>query len=103
MRLGPYATSGTYTSRVIDAGATADWTTLTSVVATPAGTALQIQTRSGDTATPGTGWSPWQPLGAGGIVANPSGRYLQYQAGLSTTTATVSPSLERVSITYAVP
>jgi hypothetical protein len=103
LRLSPYSTSGTYTGTVLDAGLTADWMTLGSSVAQPPGTQVLIDTRSGPTPTPGTGWSAWQMLGAGDVIPSPDARYLQYRARLSTTSNRVSPSLERVSISYRAP
>lgn len=42
---------------------------------------LELTTRSGDTATPDTTWSPWSaPVVEGGLVASPVGRYLQVRA-----------------------
>jgi hypothetical protein len=52
---------------------------------------VKLETRSGNTAKPGVGWSEWQaPAGAGkagggsesGKVASPPGRYFQFRAAL---------------------
>jgi hypothetical protein len=96
-----FATSGTYESNVKDAGdPRALWGTLDSVVDTPAGTALVLQTRSGNTATPDASWSGYQPLGAGGAIESPGARYIQYRALLSTANERVTPTLERVDLVY---
>jgi hypothetical protein len=96
-----FATSGIYESNVKDAGdPRAVWGTLDSVVDTPAGTALVLQTRSGNTATPDASWSGYQPLGAGGAIESPSARYIQYRALLSTANERVTPILERVDLVY---
>jgi hypothetical protein len=96
-----FATSGTYESNVKDAGdPRAVWGTLDSMVDTPAGTALALQTRSGNTAIPGAGWSGYEPLGAGGAIKSPSARYIQYRALLSTADGRVTPSLERADLVY---
>jgi hypothetical protein len=43
--------------------------------------ALELTTRSGDTATPDLTWSHWsEPLAEGGVIASPIGRYLQVRA-----------------------
>jgi hypothetical protein len=98
-----FATSGTYESSVKDAGdRRAVWGTLNSVVDTPAGTAVVLQTRSGNTAIPDASWSAYQPLGAGGRVTSPSARYIQYRALLSTADDRVTPSLDRVDLIYDV-
>ena len=100
-RLSPYATGGTFTSRVHDSGkAATDWTTLEAQTATPAATGLTIETRSGDTATPDGSWSAWQALGAGGDIASPNARYLQYHAALTTTDDKTTPAVERVTVGY---
>ena len=88
-RSSPYAypTSGTFTSRVFDAGdSRATWRTLTAALDTPAGTGVTFEARTGNTPTPDASWTAWQPVGAGGQVAGPLGRrYLQYRATLTTT------------------
>jgi hypothetical protein len=83
-----------YTSDVLDAKAVArygklSWTTAGRVA---------IETRSGNTAKPGVGWSEWQApvaigkLGGGnegGKIASPPGRYLQFRAALEDDAARV--------------
>jgi hypothetical protein len=96
-----FPTSGIYESNVKDAGDRRTvWGTLNSVVATPAATALVLQTRSGNTATPDGSWSGYQPLGAGGAIESPGARYIQYRALLSTANERVTPTLERVDLVY---
>ena len=101
LREGGYAASGTFTSRVLDSGpGAADWQTLTQQGALPAGSQLAFETRSGDTSTPGAGWSAWQALGAGGSVASPNARYIQYRANLGNTTGAASPRIDRVQVSF---
>ncbi len=68
---------------------------------------VKVDTRSGNTAKPGVGWSDWQPpaqigkLGGGnegGKIASPPGRYLQFRIALEDDAARV----RRVT-TYYVP
>jgi len=68
---------------------------------------LTVETRSGNTAKPGVGWSEWQAptqiarIGGGnegGKIASPAGRYLQFRVALEDDTARV----RRVT-TYYVP
>ena len=94
-----YVSPGTYTSSVLDAGTHADWLTLSSAGTTPAGTGISLGTRSGDTATPDTGWSQWAT--ASSNIPSPDGRYLQYRATLTITTGTIAPILESVAASYA--
>jgi hypothetical protein len=95
--------SGMYESRVNDAGdSRAVWGTLAAAVDEPSGTAVAIQTRSGNTPTPDATWSAYQSLGAGGAIQSPSGRYIQYRATLSTSDEHVTPSLNRIDIGYEI-
>ena len=49
----PYATSGTFLSRVLSAGSTgADWGALSYVADIPSGTSIDLEVRTGDDADP---------------------------------------------------
>jgi hypothetical protein len=59
---------------------------------------VALETRSGNTAKPGVGWSEWQALGQvgrigggndGGRIASPPGRYLQFRVALQDDAARV--------------
>jgi sugar lactone lactonase YvrE len=92
------ATRASYTSKVFDAQAPArfgslSWRSSGNVV---------VETRSGNTEEPGSGWSGWQrlrdghPAGGGGQrgkVASPPGRYLQFRARLASDDAVLRQSL----------
>ncbi len=82
-------TSGTdaglrsYASDVLDAGATSRWGR---VEVEPGSRGYEIWTRSGNVEQPARsqkdwGWSDWQQA-AGGKIASPAGRYLQWKATL---------------------
>jgi hypothetical protein len=95
--LGPDPASGVFESRVLDAGdERAVWGALTATAS--GGGTIGFETRTGNTATPDGAWSPWQPTGAGGAIASPIRRYIQYRATLSQG----SPILDRVEIAYEV-
>lgn len=101
LRMSPYATSGTYTSRVIDGGtAPVTWQTLAATQTAPSGTTVTVQTRSGGTATPDASWSAWTNLGTGGAISSPGARYLQYRATMTTTSTLTSPAFEAATVTY---
>jgi hypothetical protein len=100
LRMSPYPSTGTFTSRVLDAGSRADWGALDSTSVTPAGTTVAFETRSGDSPTPDGTWSAWEAIGSGGNVASPNGRFVQYRATLSTGSPRETPTLERVRIEY---
>jgi hypothetical protein len=83
-----------YLSDVLDAKAVSRFGKLTWV----AQGKVKIETRSGNTAKPGVGWSEWQvpqqigKLGGGnegGKIASPSGRYLQFRVALEDDAARV--------------
>jgi hypothetical protein len=81
---GP-AKDATYTSKVFDAGFPARWGNLRF-----RGDGVTVQTRSGNTAKPGKGWSAWEAIGAKstqgntsvGAVKSPGARYVQYKVAL---------------------
>jgi len=97
------ASQAKYMSDVLDAKASARFGKLTWI----ASGKVKIETRSGNTAKPGVGWSDWQAptqiakLGGGvegGKVASPAGRYLQFRTSLGDEDARV-----RRVMTYYVP
>ena len=99
-----YPASGTFTSRVFDAGdSRATWRTLTAALDAPAGTGVTFQVRTGSTPTPDASWTAFQAVGSGGQLAGPLGRrYLQYRATLTTTDTSLTPFVESVTLGYDV-
>jgi hypothetical protein len=101
-RLSPQrASEGTYTSLVRDAQTVADWGTLSWRASVPAGSRIDVFTRSGNTATPDDTWSPWSgPYVAsnGEEIKSPNARYLQWKAVLNGKAST--PVLTSVSAAY---
>ncbi len=97
----PYSASGTFTSRVFDAGVTKVWGAVTWNANLPAGTALNISVRTGNTATPDGTWSDFTPVSSSGDEVGTNGRYIQYQASLSTTNTAFSPTLKNISFSCA--
>ena len=76
------AESGTYTSKVFDAKQKSLWGRAHPAGEVPAGTKLELSTRSGNTEKPEktwSDWSEWKPLAAEIPTASPSARYLQYR------------------------
>lgn len=67
-----------YASDVLDAGAFARFGR---VEVEPGSSGYELFTRSGNVEQPVRGWTDWQPL-KDGIVASPSGRFLQWKAVL---------------------
>ncbi|MFZ0827904.1 MAG: N,N-dimethylformamidase beta subunit family domain-containing protein, partial [Verrucomicrobiia bacterium] len=100
LRMSPYATPCTFTSRVIDAGRTVTWNTLAWSALTPAGTTLAMSYRTGDTPTPDGSWTAFTPVGTSGGALAGSSEYIQYAAQLATSDTTQTPVLEDVTVTY---
>lgn len=96
-RILPYAVSGTFTSRVYDAGSSKNWETLTASTDLPAGTTIAIFVRKGDSAVPSGSWTSFAQVNSGNNVGG-SSRYIQYKADLSTTNANYTPVLKDISI-----
>ena len=86
-RLGSdLATQGTYLSDVRDAQTVATWGTIRWHATAPAGTRIEIATRSGNTLTPDETWSSWSDPYAdhqGSAITSPRARYLQWRAVLA--------------------
>ena len=96
--------TGIYTSDVLDGGAGfVTGIALDATATTPTGSTIAYETRTGSTSTyDSASWSDWQPVGAGGVVASPSRRYLQYRATLTLNTAASTPALSRVAVDFAI-
>lgn len=87
--------SGTYTSSVRDANTVATWGRVSFVGEGD----IELQTRSGNTATPDSTWSEWSTgikATDGGAVASPRARYLQWRATLKGT----NTRLREVQVSY---
>jgi hypothetical protein len=94
------ARRGTYESGVRDAGTVASWGVIR--WRWNGSGAVQVFTRSGNTATPDETWSPWSPPYSnadGEQIGSPNARYLQWRAVLSADTAEV-PVLTSVTAAY---
>jgi hypothetical protein len=100
VRIDSYPSTGTFTSAVFDATRVATWGTASWDATLPAGTGIQVLTRSGNTATPDGSWSAWVPVANGGTVASPPARYLQYEVILTTSDPTVTPTLLDITFNW---
>lgn len=94
--MGAATRSGTFTSRVLNAGSATDWQTLDVAAKGPGGTSVTIEVRTGNSPTPDGSWTTFTPVNAGADIPGVS-RYIQYRATLTGTT-TVSPTLERIAV-----
>jgi sugar lactone lactonase YvrE len=96
------ATSGTYTSDVRDTATISTWGAIRWRATTPAGTKVELLTRSGNTKTPDKTWSPWSRVytaAAGELIESPKARYLQWKAVLTGASAG-TPILTSVTAAY---
>jgi outer membrane protein assembly factor BamB len=96
------ADRGVYTSDVRDAQTVAAWGTIRWRAQAPAGTRVEISTRSGNTRTPDETWSDWAAAytnQSGSAISSPRARYLQWRAIL-TGAKGESPLLTSVSAAY---
>jgi len=96
------APSGSYTSPVHDAGRTARFGTVSWDAEIPAGTRIEITTRSGNRPAPDETWSAWSPPASdekGQPVSSPAARYIQWKAELSRIKGDATPALRHVTIT----
>jgi hypothetical protein len=96
MRMSPYSSSGTYT-RVLDAGSSQRWDTVGWLADVPAGTTLVVSVRTGNTPTPGTGWTSFRTITTSGGSINLRARYLQYRIQMTRTSAITTPALREIS------
>lgn len=92
------AASGTYTSSVRDANLTASWGRVSWV----GDGAIELQTRSGNTATPDSTWSDWSAAitnSEGDAIKSPAARFIQWRATLKRG-GSVEPRLREVTVSY---
>jgi hypothetical protein len=95
------ASRGTYESEARDAQMVATWGVISWHATTPAGSTIELFTRSGNTETPDDTWSSWSAAytnSLGSAITSPKARYLQWRAVL--TGKTDGPVLTSVSAAY---
>ena len=97
MRLTPYASSGTFTSRVFDAGSVTGWGAATWNADMPSGTTQVVSVRTGNSPTPDATWSSFSPLASPGASVGANARYLQYRVVSTTSDSSVTPTLRDIS------
>jgi LPXTG-site transpeptidase (sortase) family protein len=100
VRVAPYASPCTFTSRVFDAGLSADWLSLTWTGNAPTDTTVNFETRTGNSPIIDGSWSIWEAV-SGTDMVSPDGRYAQYRVTLTTANNFITPVVESVSLTYS--
>jgi hypothetical protein len=95
-----YPSSGSYLSRIFDAGQLAAWQKLAWSGNKPVGTSVVIETRTGNSPTPDESWSAWANVAPDGTILNPPARYLQYRLTLLSTVPNTTPVVDAISIEW---
>lgn len=95
-----FPAQGTYLSPIVNANIAARWTRLTYSGRTPSGTAVIVETRTGDTAVPDSSWSTWTPVGASGAISSPQARYLQFRVILLSGDINLTPIIEAIRVEW---
>jgi hypothetical protein len=100
MRVTPYAGTGSFESRVFNAGTEVEWGSIGWSASMPSGTSLTLSVRGGNTPTPDGTWSIYTPVAASGAALNLTSQYLQYRVNLSSSSPTATPALRDVIVSY---
>lgn len=101
LRATPYVPTGTFTSRVADAGAITNWGVVKWNSEIPAGTSLALSVRTGNTTNPDDGtWSAYTAIDSG-VAVGRSSRYIQYKVVFNTTNTFITPVLKDLSVQCA--
>jgi hypothetical protein len=104
MRVPPYAASGSF-SRVFDSGSDASiWTKLVNTMTVPSGTAVVVNYRIGNTATPDATWSApvTRPASGGTLVG--TGRYIEVTIEMTASAdGKRTPTLKDMAVTFKLP
>ena len=93
-----YASYGTLTSNIHDAGKKIDWTAIKWNASAPQTTSITLQTRTSDDNMNWSAWSGAYSNSAGSAITSPDGRYIQYRANLTTLDSDITPTLYDLSI-----
>jgi sugar lactone lactonase YvrE len=96
------ADTGYYESEVRDTGGVSAWGHIRWTADSPAGTALELFTRSGNSGRPDATWSDWSGpyrQNAGDQIGSPPARYVQWKAVFHSASAR-SPLLDSVTVPY---
>lgn len=95
-------TNGTFTSKPRDTDTVSGWGQIRWDAMAPAGTSVQVQSRSGNTGTPDATWSGWSPAytqADGSPVASDPARFLQIRTALAGTGGK-TPVVDTITAAY---
>ena len=94
--------AGEYVSDVLDTRTVSSWGQMEFDGQAPAGTTIQLQTRSGNSFEPNGMWSDWSPpiQKREEQILSPKARYLQFKVLFKTQSGNISPWLQRVTLFF---
>ncbi len=97
--------TGSYVSRVTDAGQKVHWRRVVLQASVPPGSRVAVQVRTGSRPAPDRTWSAWTSAKGNGAVLGRSGRFLQYRVTLTATPASFgassTPTVHAVGFTHS--
>jgi|GEM_PF-258072 len=102
IRATPYATDGSFISKVFDAGTIKNWGTASWSSSVPVGTSLTLSQRQSNNLT-AIALAPWITIPSNGASIGGTSQYIQYKADFTTSNVAVSPLLNEVTITCSTP
>jgi len=92
--------SGSFTALAWSPGSAAIWNTATIQSNTPFATSVDVETRTGNTSTPGDAtWSLWN-VTSGGSIGSPPNMYIQWRLLLNTANGSRTPVVTRLGIAF---
>lgn len=98
--------AGQYESPVHDSGMVSRWSRIKWTAEAPEGTSVELQTRTGNVATPDATWSGWSlpyTKSAGEQITGGDARYVQYRVTLKTSKDGATPRVGSVTVSYLTP
>lgn len=98
----PYAASGTYQSKIHDAGVVKTWGIASWTADVPAGTTLQMAQRQSNSPVDIL-TAPWTAIVSNGANIGGTSRYIQYKADFATSNTALTSVLKDFSLTCAAP
>lgn len=96
-----YLAEGTLESKAHDTKVVSRWGKLSWEGVTPEGTAISFATRTGNTEKPNSTWNDWSEEltdSESSQIASPTARYIQWRAKLTTSAASETPVLKKVTV-----
>ena len=97
---------GEFESPVHDAKMISKWGRIKWSAETPEGTSVELQTRTGNVATPDSTWTNWSSAytaSAGEQIASKDTRYIQYRVTMKTSKEEITPKVSNITVSYLTP